>query len=199
MPEVGFGGRLHARGAQPTVKRFGVSVMTETEQTSGHDPGHGGERAEGGSWRLPDAFSAEEVAEALGLDPHPEGGLYRETWRHVPPDGRRGAGTAIYYLLREHEVSAWHRIDAAEIWHFYGGAPLELSISSGDGPLTVHRLGMDLGRGERPQAIVPPGAWQSARCLGAWSLVGCTVSPAFEFARFETGPAGWSPDPAPKS
>jgi len=135
------------------------------------------------------------VIARLGLAPHPEGGHFRETWRDRPALGGRGAGTAIYYLLRAGEVSAWHRIDATETWHFYAGAPLELRVSERGGPPAVQRLGTDLARGERPQAVVPPTAWQSARSLSAWTLVGCTVSPAFEFAGFELASPGREPGP----
>jgi predicted cupin superfamily sugar epimerase len=138
--------------------------------------------------------TAEEIVERLGLNPHPEGGFYRETLRDRPADGSRGASTAIYYLLRDGDVSAWHRVtDAVEVWHHYAGAPLELSLSEGRGQ-TLIRLGSDLGGGEEPQAIVPAGVWQSARPIGGWVLVGCTVAPAFEFASFEMAPPGWQPD-----
>jgi uncharacterized protein len=131
---------------------------------------------------------AEEIAERLGLEPHPEGGFYRETYRDR-------AGTAIYYLLREGEVSAWHRVtDAAEVWHHYAGAALELTVSTGQGQ-TSFRLGTDLAAGERPQAVVPPGQWQTARPLGSWTLAGCTVAPAFQFSAFEMAPPGWEPEP----
>lgn len=137
--------------------------------------------------------SAAEIIAALGLRPHPEGGWFRETHRDAAPAGRRGASTAIYYLLRDGETSQWHRVDATEIWHWYGGDALELAISL-DGQGTERlRLGPDILGGDRPQGIVPPRAWQSARPLGAWTLVGCTVAPAFEFAGFELAPAGWSP------
>jgi hypothetical protein len=138
-------------------------------------------------------MSAAEIIRALDLKPHPEGGHYRETFRHAPPQGGRGAMTAIYYLLQQGEISSWHRVDAAEIWHFYAGAPLALSLST-DGRLkqTV-MLGADIAAGERPQVLVPEGHWQSARSRGAWTLVGCTVGPAFEFAGFEMAPKGWEP------
>lgn len=139
-------------------------------------------------------MTAEDVVARLGLKPHPEGGFYRETYREAAPDGGRGAGTAIYYLLREGDSSAWHRVtDAAEVWHHYAGAPLELSLSEGRGR-TVIRLGPDLAAGEEPQAVVPAGVWQSARPLDGWVLVGCTVAPAFEFASFEMAPPGWEPE-----
>lgn len=138
-------------------------------------------------------MTADEVVAALGLSPHPEGGHYREIHRHSPAEGGRGAVTSIYYLLAAGEVSAWHRIDATEIWHHYAGAPLTLSISEDGKSVVAHRLGTDLQAGEHPQAIVPPGAWQSARPEGAWTLVGCTVAPAFEFDGFELAPEGWTP------
>ncbi|HEX5760280.1 MAG TPA: cupin domain-containing protein [Thermoanaerobaculia bacterium] len=138
--------------------------------------------------------SAEEIARRLDLRPHPEGGLYRETFRDRPPGGGRGSLTAIYYLLRAGEVSAWHRVhDAVEVWHHYAGAPLELLVSGDGRELRSLTLGDDLAAGELPQATVPAGAWQSARPLGAWTLAGCTVAPAFQFAGFEMAPAGWRP------
>lgn len=139
-------------------------------------------------------MTAEEVIAALDLQPHPEGGCFRETYRHTGASGGRGAGTAIYYLLRAGEKSVWHRVtDADEIWHWYAGAPLELSIAEAGGPVRVGVLGPDIAKGERPQRIVPTNAWQAARSLGDWTLVGCTVTPAFEFASFEMAPKGWEP------
>lgn len=134
----------------------------------------------------------EAVIRTLGLQPHPEGGWYAETWRHDPGDGTRGSGSAIYFLLRRGEVSHWHRVDATEVWHFYAGAPLELRIAAGAAPATV-TLGPDVAGGERPQAIVPAHAWQSAASLGDYTLVGATVSPAFTFDGFELAPSGWTP------
>ena len=139
---------------------------------------------------LPDAAA---VIDRLGLAPHPEGGHFRETFRHVPEDGGRGAMSAILYLLAEGEVSHWHRVDAAEVWHFHAGAPLLLSISDDRRALRAHRLGPDPLASEEPQVVVPARAWQSGRSTGAWTLVGCTVGPAFEFEGFELAPAGWEP------
>jgi predicted cupin superfamily sugar epimerase len=116
---------------------------------------------------------AQEVIRALGLAAHPEGGWFRETWREP-------AGTAIYYLLAEGEESRRHRLDKTEIWHFYAGDPLELTV--GGEPVV---LGPDVAAGQRPQVVAPARAWQSARPLGAWTLAGCTVSPAFDYAGFE--------------
>ncbi len=138
-------------------------------------------------------LTADDIVAKLGLAPHPEGGAYRETFRHVPADGTRGAMTAIYYLLRDGEVSHWHRVDAAEIWHYYAGAPLELALSADGKTRTTRILGPALDKGEAPQILVPDSHWQSARSLGAWTLVGCTVGPAFEFAGFEMAPPGWAP------
>ncbi|RMF38628.1 MAG: cupin domain-containing protein [Alphaproteobacteria bacterium] len=133
-----------------------------------------------------------QIVAMLGLAPHPEGGWFRETWRGGTGPGDRAAGTAIYFLLEAHQRSHWHRVDATEIWHWYGGAVLELRIAGADAA-PVQLLGPDLAAGQAPQRIVPAHAWQSARPLGGWVLVGCTVSPAFEFAGFELAPPGWSP------
>ena len=137
--------------------------------------------------------SADEIIRLLGLAPHPEGGFYRETWRDRPADGTRGVGTAIYFLLPGGVVNRWHRVDAAEIWHFYAGSPLELSIAGHGRASETQVLGTALFDGERPQIEIPANAWQRARCLGAWTLVGCTVSPAFEFAKFEIAGEGFVP------
>lgn len=139
------------------------------------------------------SLSAEAVIGRLGLVPHPEGGHFTETYRHVPAGGGRGLVTAIYYLLRAGEVSRWHRLtDAVEIWSYHAGAPLRLTLSIDGRAVEQRRLGADLAAGERPQAAVPIGCWQTAESLGAWTLVGCTVAPAFEFAAFEMAPPGWS-------
>ncbi len=137
-------------------------------------------------------MTASDVIQILDLKPHPEGGHYRETLRDPMSHAGRAVSTAIYFLLAAGEVSHWHRIDSTEVWHWYGGAALALAISHGDDVFSVH-VGMDLTSGERPQAIVPAGAWQSARTLGAWTLVGCTVAPAFLFEHFELAPPGWEP------
>jgi predicted cupin superfamily sugar epimerase len=136
--------------------------------------------------------TGDEIIAQLGLRPHPEGGHYRETFR--ASDGPRGASTAIYFLLKAGECSHWHKVaDADELWHFYAGAPLELSLSE-DGRTVRHlRLGIDFALGEMPQAVVPRGVWQAARTLGAWTLIGATVAPGFLFERFEMAPPGWQP------
>ena len=138
--------------------------------------------------------TAEDVIATLGLVPHPDGGHYLETFRGARATGGRGVFTAIYYLLRHGETSAWHRLkDAAEVWHHYAGASLELSVSADGHRVSTFLLGSALSRGERPQALVPAGAWQSARSCGDWTLAGCTVAPAFEFEAFELAPPGWKP------
>lgn len=140
--------------------------------------------------------TAAEIIGALGLQPHPEGGHYRETYRHAPTDGGRGAMTAIYYLLEVGDVSAWHRVtDADEIWHYYAGAPLALTLSPNGHDAEAHRLGPDLAQAQKPQVVVPAGCWQTAESLGAWTLVGCTVGPAFSFDGFEMAPPDWRPTP----
>ncbi len=133
-------------------------------------------------------LDAEAIIDLLGLEPHPEGGHYREIFCDQPADGGRGAATAIYYLLRKGEVSAWHRVDALEVWNHYAGAALELTLSDDRVETRNLRLGPDLAAGERPQAVVPAGVWQTAVPLGPWTLAGCTVAPAFEFQGFELAP-----------
>lgn len=138
--------------------------------------------------------TAAEIIRLLGLKPHPEGGHYCETFRDPrTQETGRAHSTAIYFLLARGERSHWHRVDAAEGWHWYAGAPLALHLSKGHDRSTII-LGADLARGERPQAVVPAGDWQAAETLGDWTLVGCTVAPGFEFAGFELAPKDWSPD-----
>jgi uncharacterized protein len=150
------------------------------------------------------SLTAGDVIRLLDLKPHPEGGHFRETFRdasavcsvrqsHVGKEGAaRAASTAIYFLLARGERSHWHRIDAAELWHFYAGAPLRLEIAARPaGDRQTVTLGSNLAAGERPQAVVPAHAWQAARSLGDWTLVGCTVAPAFEFSKFELAQKNW--------
>jgi predicted cupin superfamily sugar epimerase len=127
----------------------------------------------------------ESLIAALALEPHPEGGWYRRTWVAEAPDGTRPAGSAIYYLLLQGEVSAPHRIDATELWHFYAGDLLELSCEWPDGRREVQVVGPDVAAGQAPQVVVAVGVWQSARPLGRYALVGATVTPAFSFEGFE--------------
>jgi len=143
-------------------------------------------------------LTAQEVIGRLGLTAHPEGGHFREIYRHRPEVGERGWVTTIYYLLAAGKSSHWHRIDADEVWHFYAGAPLALSICGPDEETRETMLGTDLREDKRPVSVVPAGYWQSARSLGEWTLVGCTVAPAFEFEGFELAPPGWTPNGEPR-
>lgn len=137
---------------------------------------------------------ADALAAALGLVPHPEGGRYRETYRAPTPARGRAAASQILFLLQAGERSRWHRLDADEIWHFYQGVPLALSIAPAAGEIRTVVLGTDLAGGQQPHAVVPAGAWQTAEPVGdGWSLLGCTVAPGFEFAGFELAPDGWRP------
>jgi predicted cupin superfamily sugar epimerase len=137
-----------------------------------------------------------EVIAMLQLAPHPEGGYYRETFRDTLCDANgRAASSMIYFLLGAGDVSAWHRVDAVEIWHWYAGAPIVLTISDNGHDARSAYLGPELSAGQRPQLVVPAGAWQTATSLGAWTLVGCTVAPAFDFETFELAPPDWRPTP----
>ncbi|KQB97847.1 cupin [Loktanella sp. 1ANDIMAR09] len=134
-------------------------------------------------------MTADDIIAQLNLAPHPEGGYYRQTW--VAENEGRATGTCIYFLLKAGQASHWHAVDAVEIWHYYAGAPLILSLSATlAGPATDHQLGPDLAHGEIPQIIVPEGHWQMAATTGDWTLVGCTVSPGFEFAGFTLAAPG---------
>ncbi|MEM9032400.1 MAG: cupin domain-containing protein [Pseudomonadota bacterium] len=136
-------------------------------------------------------MTADEIIELLRLEAHPEGGYYRQTWVDMS-EGARPAGTAIYFLLREGQASHWHKVDAAETWHFYAGAPLLLRVSPTErGPATIYRLGNDLTSEARPQITVPKDHWQAAATTGDWTLVGCTVSPGFRFEGFTLAEPGF--------
>jgi predicted cupin superfamily sugar epimerase len=138
--------------------------------------------------------TAAAVIDALAMSAHPEGGWFVETWRADAPDGGRPSGSAILYLLAAGERSHWHRVDAAEVWQWSAGEALELRVwAEGDAAVATHRLGAAVTAGETPQVVVPAGAWQSARPLGTWTLVGCIVTPAFEYDGFELAPDGWEP------
>ena len=139
------------------------------------------------------SLTAADVIRLLELQPHPEGGHYRETFRDTNTiDGQRAASTAIYFLLARGERSHWHKVDAVETWHWHAGAPLRLQIADGAQRIAV-MLGPDLAAGQRPQGIVPTDAWQAAETLGDWTLVGCTVAPGFEFSGFELAAKDWVP------
>jgi uncharacterized protein len=138
-------------------------------------------------------LTAADIVSALDLAPHPEGGWFREIFRDTPSASGRARSTAIYFLLEAGQVSHWHRIDAVEVWHWYAGAPLRLDIANPGGAIDSLTLSPNLAGGDRPVGLVPTHAWQSARSLGDWTLVGCTVAPGFEFSGFELAPPGWSP------
>lgn len=142
---------------------------------------------------------ARRIVETLDLKPHPEGGWFRETSRDTQVDVEgRAHSTAIYYLLEAGDTSAWHRVsDAAEVWHYYAGAPLVITVSPDGHDASAHHLGPDIAGGQRPQFVVPAGWWQTATSLGRYTLVGCTVSPAFRFESFEMAPDDWRPTPRP--
>ena len=141
-----------------------------------------------------DGLTAQQVIDHLGLKPHPEGGHYAESFRD-----ESGASTAIYYLLEAGECSHWHRVHgSAEVWHHYGGGPLALTMSENGHDARSVRLGNNLAMGEYPQMVVPAGCWQTAESLGRWTLVGCTVAPAFDFTNFEMAPPDWRPVPRPE-
>ena len=131
------------------------------------------------------------------MRPHPEGGHYVETFRDRPAGGGRGALTCIHFLLQAGEVSAWHRIDATEVWHHAGGDPLVLTLSADGHDAEAHHLGPELVAGQRMHVVVPARCWQTAESLGAWTLVSCIVAPAFEFEGFEMAPSNWRPTPRP--
>jgi uncharacterized protein len=138
--------------------------------------------------------AAKDVIEALGLRAHPEGGWYAETWRAPSVAARRPTASAILYLLAAGERSHWHRVDAAEVWQISAGDPLELRVwAEGDAATTVHRLSTAVTTGSVVQVVVPAGSWQAARSLGAWTLVGCIVTPGFSFDGFELAPPDWEP------
>jgi predicted cupin superfamily sugar epimerase len=130
-------------------------------------------------------------AHDLDLQPHPEGGWYAETYRHVDgverPEGERSLGTAIYFLLLPGESSAWHRVTSDELWFHHRGGPLRLFIGDAPDSYVEHRLGSDTVVGERPQLLVPGGAWQAARPVDEAVLVSCVVVPGFDFADFTLG------------
>jgi predicted cupin superfamily sugar epimerase len=150
-------------------------------------------------------LDAEQIIRAFGMEPHPEGGWYAETFRSgspesepgtrpkIEPGGGRAAVSTIYFLLRAGERSHWHTVDACEIWLWHAGSPVHLRLSPDGVRSETVLLGSDLKAGERPQVVVPEGVWQAAESAGGWSLVSCVVAPAFEFAGFRMAPIGWEP------
>ncbi|MEM9626770.1 MAG: cupin domain-containing protein [Pseudomonadota bacterium] len=135
------------------------------------------------------------LIEQLGMQPHPEGGHYVETFRDAPSGAERGALTCIHFLLQAGEVSAWHRIDATEIWHFAAGDSLVLTLSPDGHDAEAKHLGPDLTAGQSAHIVIPPSCWQTAETLGRWTLVSCIVAPAFSFEGFELASADWRPMP----
>jgi len=138
-------------------------------------------------------MTGDDIIQLLGLEPHSEGGHYCQVYHHVPEDCSRGFMSSIYFLLRAGERSHWHRQDMHEIWSYHAGSPVNVSIWTDGRPVETHRLGINLAAGERPQVMVPAGAWQTGEPLGDWSLIGCVVAPAFQFSGYELAPPDWSP------
>ena len=137
---------------------------------------------------------ATDISAWLDLHPHPEGGFYRETFRQRSGEATRGTLALIYYLLPENHCSAWHRIDATEVWHFVGGAPLCLTVSAASCGTRRIVLGNGLEAGESPYVVVEPWTWMTAVSLGEWTLMSCTTAPAYDFGGFELAPPGWQPE-----
>jgi predicted cupin superfamily sugar epimerase len=145
-------------------------------------------------------MTADEIKQLLQLEAHPcEGGYFRQTWKseeEIPQpalpsrySSARAAGTAIYYLLEPSTFSEMHRLISDEVFHFYYGDPVEMLQLWPDGSSRVVRLGSDLASGVLPQLVVPKGVWQGSRLVqgGSVALIGCTVSPGFDYADYETG------------
>lgn len=142
-------------------------------------------------------MAADDLIEALGLAPHPEGGWYRETWRAEAAEGERAAASAVLYVIQPGQRSHWNRVDAHEIWLWHGGDPVDLMIAeTSAGPIATVRLGGRAADGEQPQVVIPAGQWQSAEPVAGtagYTLLSCIVAPAFEFSGFELAEPGWSP------
>jgi len=136
-------------------------------------------------------MNADTLIQLLDLAPHPEGGWYGETWRGTQTP--RASGSSIYFLLEANQRSHWHTVDAVEIWHWYAGGPLALHVHQA-GRTRVELLGNDFAADQRPQRIVPEGAWQQAVPMDGWVLVGCTVSPGFQFEGFHLAEPGFEPE-----
>ena len=145
------------------------------------------------------ANTIKEIIERLNLVPHPEGGYYRETYRSDQIltgsslkgnlEGERNCSTAIYFMLTSDSFSAFHRIKHDEIWHFYSGSPIEIHMIHEDGAYELVQIGLNLRNGVYPQYTVPANTWFAASILEpeSYGLVGCTVSPGFDFRDFEMG------------
>ena len=133
----------------------------------------------------------------LDLQPHPEGGWYRETWRADTQVDGRATATAILFLLEKGQRSHWHTVDATELWLFHTGSALRLETASVVGLIVSRRLGVDIAAGEQPQIRIAPGEWQSAEADRGWALVSCVVTPGFEFEGFTLAPPDWAPGDKP--
>ena len=134
-------------------------------------------------------LNVEKIVETLNLEPHPEGGYFRRTFKNelgpTNPDGStRGHASAIYFLQLS-DYSRWHRCDGDELWFWHAGAPLTLELREVDGSITTKKLGLDFSLGEQPQLLAPANQWQRAKSDGEWTLVSCSVSPGFLFEKFE--------------
>ena len=144
--------------------------------------------------RVTDQSRADQLVSVLALEPHPEGGLFRQTWVSPAtvtlPDGRvRPTATLIYFLLPAGTFSAFHRVTSDEVWHHYDGDAVELHLIEESGAYRMLILGRDIARGEQPQVVVPAGVWQAAVPVGErHALCGCTVAPGFDFADFAMPP-----------
>jgi predicted cupin superfamily sugar epimerase len=138
-----------------------------------------------------------ELIARLGLQPHPEGGWYRELWRGPAGIDGRATATSIHFLLAAGERSHWHTVDAAEVWLWHAGDPLRLLVAPGDhGPVTTLELGPDVASGQRWQHTIAPHEWQAAEPMAGghgYTLVSCVVAPGFDFAGFTLAPPGWAP------
>lgn len=138
---------------------------------------------------------AKALIERLCLQPHPEGGWYRETWRAAAAGGERAGASAIYFLLAQGQRSHWHQVDATEIWLWHAGSPLRLlTAPNNGGPVEEHRLGGDVLAGQVPQHVIAPHHWQATEAVEGWGLVSCIVSPGFDFSGFMLAPEGWAPE-----
>ncbi len=138
--------------------------------------------------------NAKALIDRLALQPHPEGGWYRETWRADAGPRERASATAIHFLLEAGQRSHWHKVDATEIWLWHAGSSLLLSTApADDGQVTGIRLGGDVLAGDMPQYVIAPHHWQAALADSGWALVSCIVSPGFDFAGFTLAAEDWSP------
>lgn len=134
------------------------------------------------------------IIKSLRLEPHPEGGFYRETFRDRKGNNKgKFASTAIYFLIIENHPTRWHKIKSSEVWHWYAGSPLKLYYAAPHSSVKEVTLGFNLQKKVHPQYCVPAGWWQKARTLGAWTLVGCTVAPGFCFKDLILAPENENP------